>query len=55
MGEPRCAAQAPEGTARLTQFTIVVPDAATAERIASAVGGEFRDPSGNAFVLGLAG
>jgi catechol 2,3-dioxygenase len=53
--ESRGAPPAPEGTARLTEFTIVVPDAHEGERIATAVGGEFRDPSGNAFVLSLAG
>jgi catechol 2,3-dioxygenase len=53
--ESRGAPPAPEGTARLTQFTIVVPDAHEGERIAAAVGGEFLDPSGNAFVLSLAG
>jgi catechol 2,3-dioxygenase len=52
--ESRGAPPAPEGTARLTEFTIVVPDAHEGERIATAVGGEFRDPSGNAFVLSLA-
>jgi catechol 2,3-dioxygenase len=54
--ESRGAAPAPEGSATLQQFTIVVPDdgerAAAAERLG---GGElFRDPSGNAFVLAAA-
>ena len=49
--ESRGAAQAPAGTARLRHFTIVVQDAAERDRIAQAVGGELRDPSGNAFEL----
>ena len=53
--ESRSAPPAPAGTARLTHFTIVVPDADEGQRIAAAVGGDFRDPSGNAFVLSLAG
>ncbi len=52
--ESRGAPPAPAGTARLTRFTIVVPDAREADRIAEAVGGELRDPSGNTFVLALA-
>ena len=42
---------APPGTARLTHFTIVVPDDEERRRIATAVGGELRDPSENAFTL----
>ncbi len=53
--ESRGAPPAPAGTARLTRFTIVVPDADEADRIAQAVGGELRDPSGNTFVLSVAG
>ncbi len=49
--ESRGAAPAPSGTARLTHFTIVVPDDEERDRIAAAVGGELRDPSGNAFAL----
>jgi catechol 2,3-dioxygenase len=49
--ESRGAAPAPPGTARLTHFTIVVPDDEERRRIATAVGGELRDPSGNAFTL----
>ena len=49
--ESRGAAPAPPGTARLTHFTIVVPDDEERHRIATAVGGELRDPSGNAFTL----
>jgi hypothetical protein len=39
------------GTARLLHFTIVVPDGDERDRITEAVGGELRDPSGNAFEL----
>ena len=54
--ESRGAAPAPRGHRDgCTHFTIIVPDAHEGERIAAAVGGEFRDPSGNAFVLSLAG
>ncbi len=49
--ESRGAAPAPEGTARLVRFTIVLPDDAERARIVEAVGGELRDPSGNAFEL----
>jgi len=49
--ESRGAAQAPEGTARLGQFTIVLPDEAERERIARLVGDDPHDPSGNRFVL----
>ena len=51
--ESRGAAPAPEGTARLEQFTIVVPgEAARAEAAARLGGGErFTDPSGNVFTL----
>ncbi len=50
--ETRGAPQAPEGTARLRHFTIVLPDEAELERVAGRVGGtEIRDPSGNGIVL----
>ncbi len=49
--ESRGASEAPAGTARLLHFTIVVPDADERDRVAGAVGGDLRDPSGNAFVL----
>jgi catechol 2,3-dioxygenase len=43
---------APEGTARLLRFTIVLPDGEEVERVAERIGGtEVRDPSGNALVL----
>jgi catechol 2,3-dioxygenase len=50
--ETRGAAPAPEGTARLLRFTIVLPDEAEVERVAERIGGaEVSDPSGNALVL----
>ena len=52
--ESRGAAAAPAGTARLTHFTIVLPDADERDRIVKAVGGELRDPSGNVFELAVA-
>lgn len=46
------APQAPEGTARLLRYTIVLPDRAELERLAERLGGaEARDPSGNALLL----
>ena len=46
------AVQAPEGTARLRSFTIVLPDDASLAAAASRVGGtEAQDPSGNRLVL----
>jgi catechol 2,3-dioxygenase len=48
--ESRGAAQAPEGTARLLRYTIVLPSAAERDAVAARVG-ELRDPSGNAFLL----
>jgi catechol 2,3-dioxygenase len=46
---------APEGTARLLRFTVVLPDEAEVERVAEQIGGtEVRDPSGNALVLSTA-
>jgi catechol 2,3-dioxygenase len=43
---------APEGTARLLRFTVVLPDEAEVERVAEQIGGtEVRDPSGNALLL----
>ena len=54
--ETRGAAPAPEGTARLLRFTIVLPDQAEVERLAERIGGtEVRDPSGNKLVLGAGG
>jgi catechol 2,3-dioxygenase len=53
--ETRGAAPAPEGTARLLRFTIVVPDDEELERVAERIGGtEVRDPSGNPLVLSAA-
>ena len=49
------AAPAPEGTARLLRFTVVLPDEAEVERVAERIGGtEARDPSGNTVVLAAA-
>src|SRR4029077_3914565 len=43
---------APDGDARLTQMTIVRPDAGSREEVAGGVGGhEVRDPSGNPVLL----
>jgi catechol 2,3-dioxygenase len=53
--ETRGAAPAPEGTARLLRYTIVVPDDEELDRVAGRIGGtEVRDPSGNALVLATA-
>ena len=53
--ETRGASPAPEGTARLLRFTIVLPDEAEVERVAERIGGaEVRDPSGNPLVLSAA-
>ena len=50
--ESRGAAQAPEGTARLRSFTIVLPDQASHAAVAARVGGtEVEDPSGNRLQL----
>jgi catechol 2,3-dioxygenase len=50
--ESRGAEPAPEGTARLLRFTIVVPDEEERQRVAERIGGtEVRDPSGNPFAL----
>jgi catechol 2,3-dioxygenase len=50
--ETRGAKPAPEGTARLLRFTIVLPDDAEAARVAERIGGtEVLDPSGNPLVL----
>jgi catechol 2,3-dioxygenase len=50
--ESRGAAQAPEGTARLRSFTIVLPDESSlAEASARVGGGEAQDPSGNRLLL----
>jgi catechol 2,3-dioxygenase len=54
--ESRGAAPAPEGTARLLRFTIVLPDEDEMERVAERIGGtEVRDPSGNRLALAAAG
>ena len=46
---------APEGTARLLRFTIVLPDEEEVARVAERIGGtEVRDPSGNRLVLASA-
>jgi catechol 2,3-dioxygenase len=43
---------APEGTARLLRFTVVLPDEEEMARVAERIGGtEVRDPSGNPLVL----
>jgi catechol 2,3-dioxygenase len=53
--ETRGASSAPEGTARLLRFTIVLPDDEEVERVAERIGGtEARDPSGNPLVLAAA-
>jgi catechol 2,3-dioxygenase len=53
--ETRGADPAPEGTARLLRFTIVLPDEAEVERVAERIGGaEVRDPSGNSLALTVA-
>jgi catechol 2,3-dioxygenase len=53
--ETRGAPSAPEGTARLLGFTIVLPDRAELDRVAERIGGtEVRDPSGNPLVLAAA-
>jgi catechol 2,3-dioxygenase len=53
--ETRGAPPAPEGTARLRRFTIVLPDDEEVERVAGRIGGtEVRDPSGNLLVLAAA-
>jgi catechol 2,3-dioxygenase len=50
--ESRGAGPAPEGTARLLRFTILLPDEAEVERVAERLGGtEVRDPSGNLLQL----
>jgi catechol 2,3-dioxygenase len=50
--ETRGAEHAPEGTARLLRFTIVLPDAEEVARVAERIGGsEVRDPSGNRLLL----
>ena len=52
--ETRGADPAPEGTARLLRFTIVLPDHEEVERVAERIGGnEVRDPSGNLLALGV--
>jgi catechol 2,3-dioxygenase len=53
--ETRGAPPAPEGTARLLRFTIVLPDDEEVVRVAERIGGaEVRDPSGNPLVLAAA-
>jgi catechol 2,3-dioxygenase len=50
--ETRGAEPAPEGTARLLRFTIVLPDEDEVQRVADRIGGtEVRDPSGNTLAL----
>jgi catechol 2,3-dioxygenase len=50
--QTRGAPPAPEGTARLLRFTVVLPDEAEVERVAERIGGtEARDPSGNPLAL----
>jgi catechol 2,3-dioxygenase len=50
--ETRGAEHAPEGTARLLRFTIVLPDDDEVRRVAERIGGtEVSDPSGNPLVL----
>ena len=50
--ETRGAEPAPEGTARLLRFTIVLPDGEEVARVAERIGGtEVRDPSGNSLLL----
>ena len=49
---PRGVVPAPEGTARLLRFTIVLPDEAEVARVAERIGGtEVSDPAGNPLVL----
>jgi catechol 2,3-dioxygenase len=53
--ETRGAPPAPEGTARLLRFTIVLPDDEEVERVAERIGGtEVLDPSGIPLVLATA-
>jgi catechol 2,3-dioxygenase len=53
--ETRGASPAPEGTARLLGFTVVLPDEAEVDRVAERIGGtEVLDPSGNPLVLAAA-
>src|SRR4029079_2637467 len=50
--ETRGADHAPEGTARLLRFTVVLPDEQEVARVAEQIGGvEVRDPSGNSLLL----
>jgi catechol 2,3-dioxygenase len=52
--ETRGAPPAPEGTARLLAFTIVLPDGEELARVAERIGGtEVRDPSGNRLMLSV--
>jgi catechol 2,3-dioxygenase len=53
--ETRGAEHAPEGTARLLRFTIVLPNEEEVTRVAEQIGGtEVLDPSGNSLVLAAA-
>jgi catechol 2,3-dioxygenase len=53
--ETRGAPPAPEGTARLLRYMVVVPDDEELARVAERIGGtEVRDPSGNLLVLAAA-
>ena len=53
--ESRGAPAAPEGTARLLDFTFVLPDAESATAAGERVGGaEVKDPSGNTLLIAAA-
>jgi catechol 2,3-dioxygenase len=53
--ESRGAQAAPEGTARLLDFTVVLPDAEAVAAAGERVGGaETRDPSGNTLLIAAA-
>lgn len=53
--ETRGAEPAPDGTARLLRFTVVLPDAQEVARVAERIGGtEVRDPSGSTLALSVA-
>ena len=53
--ETRGAEHAPEGTARLLRFTVVLPDDAEVVRVSERIGGtEVLDPSGNTLALSAA-
>lgn len=53
--ETRGADHAPEGTARLLRFTVVLPDDGEVQRVSEWIGGtEVTDPSGNTLALAVA-